>query len=194
MKTTKWGLTTLAIFIVSIGIATDLPKISIVPMLDKKAIVTATNTKSAFFELTIKAQSGNIVYYKRSENPLTNYQKVFDFSNLENGDYVLKLHVNNTSLDQKFLVKGNKVVPGNSQIHFDPFFSFKDNLLKFSYLNFEEEKVKIKIYDTKGMIFKKNLGTNFTITDGFDLSKLENGKFEVILYSLNHEYIFDLKK
>jgi hypothetical protein len=194
MKTTKLVLTTLAIFIVSIGIATDLPKMNIVPMSDKKAMVEAINAKSAFFELTIENQRGKIMYYKRSENPLTIYQKVFDFSNLENGSYAMKLRVNETSLAQNFQVTGNEVVPGDSQLQFDPYFSFKDNQLKFSYLNFEKENVKLGVYSNNKMIFKKVLGRDFDINSGLDLSKLEEGEYHFVLYSPSHNYTYDLKK
>ena len=194
MKTTKWVLTTLAIFIVSIGIATDLPKMNIVPMSGRKAMISATNANAAFFELTVKNHSGDILYYKRSEKPLTNYQKIFDFSNIENGSYVLKIRVNKTSLAQKFQLIGDEVVPDKSQLQFAPYFSFEDNLLKFSYLNFQKENVTMKIYSTNKMIYEKKLGNDFSISDGLDLSKLEKGEYKILLYSRNHEFPYDLKK
>lgn len=194
MKTTKWILTILVIFIVSIGIATEKPKMNIVPLQDKKAIVLALNADPAFFEITIENRRGDIMYYKRSENPLTTYRKVFDFSKLEDGSYAIKLKVNDTSLAQNFSVTGKKVVPGDSHIHYDPYFSLKNDLLKFSYLNFEKENVKIKIYSTSDMIYEKKLGNEFSITDGVDLSKLKKGKYEVTLHSFNHKFKHTFEK
>ena len=194
MKTTKWILTILAIFIVSIGIATEKPTMNIVPLPEKKAIIAALNANSAFFELTVENYRGEIMYYKRSEKPLTNYRKTFDFSNLENGKYVMKLKVNDTLLAQNFRITTKGIVPEESHLYFDPYISFEDNRLKLTYLNFDKEEVRMQIFSDKRVIFEKKLGRDFRILDGFDLSKLEKGAYEVVLYSLNHEFSYKLKK
>ena len=194
MKTTKWFLTTLAIFIVTIGMATEKPTMNIVPLSEKKAMIAALNANAAFFELTVENNRGDIMYYKRSEKPLTAYQKKFDFSNLENGKYVMKLKVNDTSLAQNFEITSKGVIPGESHLYFDPYFSFEDNNLKLSYLNFDKEKVYIQVFSNNRIIFEKTLGNGFGINYGLNLSNLDKGEYQVVLYSLSHEFSYGLNK
>ena len=70
-----------------------------------------------------------------------------------------------------------------------PFFKFEDNKLKFSYLNFEQEDVKLYLYDskTRDLVMEKKFDSDFAITYGLDFSKAESGTYEAVL-SGNYKY------
>jgi hypothetical protein len=79
----------------------------------------------------------------------------------------------------------------------EPFFKFEDNMLKLSYLNFEQEDVKLYLYDrkTNDLVMEKELNSDFAITYGLDFSKVKNGTYDAILagdyMSYSYEVVVD---
>ena len=97
-------------------------------------------------------------------------------------------------MSKDFQVASKGIYVGESKLRFDPYFAFQDNVLKLSYLNFDGEKFSLNIYDKDGLIYKSELGKEFNMTNGYDLSALTEGKYDVILSSLNKEFTFSLEK
>ncbi len=194
MRTIKLFFTVTALAIAAIAGAVEKPKMSVIPLTADRAIVAISNEKAAYFELSIENEEGEMVYYKESKHPLTDYKKIFDFANLEDGSYVLNLKVNDTQLARNIEIANKGITVGNSKMTFDPYFDYSNNLLKFSYLNFDKKNVNLAIYDNNGLVFKSKVGDGFAISTGYDLSKLESGEYTVILSSANNEYAYNLVK
>jgi len=194
MKTIKLLSTVLAVAIVAIATAVEKPKMSVVPLTADRAIVSIQNDNAALFELSIHAENGDLVYYKQSTKPLNNYQKVFDFKALENGNYSMHLKVNDTRLSKEFAVASNGIEIGESKLRFDPFFNYAEGVLKLSYLNFDEENFSLTIYDEKGLVYESKMGKDFNLTSGYDLSRLSKGKYDVVMSSYNNEFTYSLEK
>ena len=194
MKTIKFLSTVVAVAIVAVASAVEKPKMNVVPLTPDRAVISIQNDNAALFELSIVAENGDLVYYKQSTKPLNSYQKIFDFTQLENGNYTLKLKVNDTSLSKDFQVASKGIYVGESKLRFDPYFAFQDNVLKLSYLNFDGENFSLDIYDKDGLIYKSKLGKDFNMVSGYDLSALTEGKYDVVMSSLNKEFTFSLEK
>ncbi|MEZ5104358.1 MAG: hypothetical protein R2757_07670 [Draconibacterium sp.] len=194
MKTIKFLTTMSAVAIVAIATAVEKPKMDVTPLTADRAVVSITNEKPAFFEVSIKTFKGDLVYYKKSSEPITDYQKTFDFTNLENGNYVLNLRVNDTELAKDLKVFSNQISVGESILKIDPYFSFNDNVLKISLLNVDKQNFNINIYSNGDLIYKKRLGNDFSLQSGFDLAKLDKGNYEVVLSGYNNEYVYSLVK
>ena len=194
MKTIRLLFTATAVAIAAIVTAVEKPKMEVIPLNANQAIVSITNENPALFEMSIETNNGDLVYYKQTTKISTEYKKTFDFANLQNGSYVLKLKVNDTRVYREFEVNNNEIVVGDSKMKFDPYFSFKNNELKFSYLNFDQENFNVSIYNENELFFNKKLGKDFAIQEGFNLSKLEKGNYTVVLSSLNNEYVYTLEK
>lgn len=194
MKTIKLLSTVLAVAIVAVATAVEKPKMNVVPVSADRAVVSIMNEKAELFELSIHAEDGELVYYKQTTKPLNTYQKMFDFKNLENGNYTMNLRINDTRLSKDFSVAAKGITVGESKLRIDPYFAFADGVLKLSYLNFDEEQLNLNIYDEKGLVYKTSLGKEFNIASGYDLSGLEEGKYQVVLSSLNNDFSFSLVK
>ena len=195
MKTIKLFTTVMAVAIVAIATAVEKPKMNVVPISDDKALVSIENENAALFELSIYAENGDLVYYKKSKELSNNYQRVFNFKNLEAGNYKMTLRVNDTRLTKEFNVTPNGIsVDEKSQLRFDPYFNYADNVLKVSYLNFDQEDMKLSFYDNHGLIYQAVLGDNFDVQSGYDVSALEPGNYNVVLSSKNNEFSFSLVK
>jgi hypothetical protein len=194
MKTIKFLSTVVAVSIVAIATAVEKPKMKVVPLTPDRAVVSIHNNNAAVFELSIVAKSGDLVYYKQSAKPLNSYQKVYDFKELENGNYTLTLKVNDTRLSKEFEVASSGIYVGESKMRFDPYFAFSGDVLKLSYLNFDGESYALNIYNENGLVYKTKLGKDFNMVNGYDLSALESGSYEVVLSSASNEFTYSLVK
>ena len=194
MKTIKFLFTATVVAIAAIATAVEKPKMNVVPLTSDRAILSVTNEKAAFFELSILAKNGDVVYFKQSTKPLTSYQQIFDFENLENGSYVFNLRVNDTELSRNVEVATKGIYVGESKLRFDPYFAFDGKILKLSYLNFDQEKFTFNLYNHEGLIFQSRLGNDFTLSSGYDLSNLEKGKYKIVLSSFKNEFVYNLER
>lgn len=194
MKTIKLVFTGLALAIVAIASAVEKPKMNVIPLSADRAVISIENERATHFELSIHASNGDLVYFKKSAQPLNSYQKVFDFTKLQDGKYSMNLRVNDTRLSKEFEVASDGIVVGQSKLRFDPYFSYSKNVLKLSYLNFDKENLSLTIYDEDGLVYETELGKDFNISSGYDLSGLTAGNYKVVMRSFENEFSFDLKK
>jgi hypothetical protein len=194
MKTIKLAFTVAALAAATIATAVEKPKMNVVPLNSERAVVSVTNVNPAIFEVSIEAENGDMVYYKQTSEPVTDFKQIYDFKNLAQGKYVLNLQVNNTKVMNDFHVSGKGIEVGESKVRFAPYFDFKNDELKLSYLNFDQENLKLYFYDNEGLVYETKLGRDFNITTGYDLSGLENGNYKVVLSSFNNEFTYNLLK
>ncbi|WP_319479637.1 hypothetical protein [uncultured Draconibacterium sp.] len=194
MKTIKFLTTVMAMAIVAVATAVEKPKMDIVPLSEDRAVVSILNSAEVLFELSIRAEGGELVYYKQASSPSLTYQKIFDFKNIEDGDYAMDLRVNDTRLIKDIKVSSEGITVGESKMRIDPYFGFSNNVLKLTYLNFDQEDLSLNIYDESGLVYESKLGQDFNIAKGFDLAALDAGQYEVILTSKNDDFSFSLEK
>lgn len=194
MKTIKFLSTVTAVAIVAISTAVEKPKMEVTPLSVDKAIVSVTNENPALFEMSIRAENGDLVYYKQAENMSTSYQKTFDFKNLEKGKYLLNVKVNDTKIVRDFEVGYKGIIVGDSKLRFDPYFSYENDKLKFSYLNFDQENYWIFLYKNGEKVYSKRVGRESSIHKSFDLSNIEDGDYRVVLSSIKNEFVYNLVK
>lgn len=194
MKAKRSLATLLAVAIVTLASATDLSKMSVNPLNSDQLIISVVNDNVFNFEVSVHDKNGDIVYYKQSDKPISSYQKIFDVQNLEHGKYKMILKVNDTSMEKDFTITTNKILLGESELSIDPYFIFDGKDLKFSYLNFKNEKFKFEIYDENELIFKTKINADFPINSGYNLSKLEAGNYKAVLSSFNKEFIYNFEK
>lgn len=194
MKTIKLALTVTAVAIATILAAVEKPRINVIPVNSEKAIIAIQNVQPTNFEISIKAENGEQVYYKQSGNKITEYSQVFDFKRLDKGNYVLNLKVNDTRLTNKFKVTKDGLILGEEVINYGPYFDYRNNELIISYLNIKQENIKMYLYNNNELVYETRLGSDFNLTKGYDLSKLTKGSYRVVMGSNENKYTFSLEK
>lgn len=194
MKTKTFLLILLATFTFSTVFATKLPSMNIVPVQSGKTLLAFENYKSAHFEVTITNSDNEILYYKKSEEPVEKYRTVLNFSELENDSYNLSLTVGNWTLNRKLTVKGEKVEVGEEVRLAAPVFSYKNDLLGVSFLNTGRKNVFINIYKNGEHVSGKKLGKEISVQKSFDLSNLGEGSYKVVLNDNFKTYSYCLEK
>jgi hypothetical protein len=195
MKTKSLALTALAILVAATVSATKLPTMNIIPVQKEKALVAIESVSPSNFELTIQNSNGETLYYKKSESPVQKYSMVINFHELDLGNYEVSLTYGNCKLSRVVTIKNHGVIIVGEEItQFAPSYKFEENLLKVSYLNNKLRNVNMSIYQDGRFIAGKKLGKDMCIQKIFDLSKLENGKYEVVLSDRVNEYAFLVEK
>ena len=196
MKTKQFFITMLAIVFAANAFATETPKMSIIPLKDTKALVAFEQATPSVNEITITDEYGKIRYYKRSQNEMTGYKKIFDLSQLENGAYEVKMKAGTTTVKRGLEIIDGNVSVQKQKIEVDPYFSFKNNVVNVSYLNHRNEDVVVNVYNRKSnkLIFSSNIGNEFAVHRAINLSELTSGNYDVMLASSDQEYWFSVSK
>jgi hypothetical protein len=144
------------------------------------------------FEMDVKNSYGDVLY----ENTAiaNSFKKKYDFSALEDGIYWMTVKIDKEKTVNKVEVKNGNVDMLEVRKSSEPYFDFKENKLKLTLLNHQNETVKMYVYRngrSRTLLYKKDLGSDFAIHHGVDLSKLGIGSYEVIL--MNNRDIYDTK-
>lgn len=194
MKTMK---TILAIVIAGLmgssAMASGNLKVNIASGSKELAEVEISNVKMSTFEIDVKNEKGEVVFYKETKAPATNYKRNYDFSRLEDGTYYFTVKIDNESTETKFNIEKGKVNVVEEIKKVDPVFVFTNKQLKLSYLNFAGENTSLIVYDSfRNRLYEKDLKSDFVTQHGIDFSKTPGGNYEVVLSSGNEVHSYDV--
>lgn len=195
MKTKNLVLTALAIFVAATGFATQLPTLNVIPVENEKALVAFETLSPQAFELSLKNNRGETLYYKKSEEPMQEFRLIFDLQNLEDGNYHVNLKHGNCTLDRQITVSnGMHLTVGEEIRMFTPYYKFENGLLQVSYLNNAQKNVFLNLYRDGQFVTGKKLGKEMCIQKTIDCSKLEEGLYEAVISNNNNEFQFSFHK
>jgi hypothetical protein len=184
----------ISLFIITIffgaatAFASGKPAMNIIPLIADRVLVAMEQEKSSPVEVRVTDENGRLVFYKSVRSANSDYRKIYDLSALENGSYNVVFNIDNTRVKRTIELNDDRVVVGDIHYSYDPTFLFDNDNLKVTYLNFDEEDFMLKLYRNGQMVFESKLGNDFALTRGFNLSRLDNGNYDVVLASVNKEY------
>jgi hypothetical protein len=165
-------------------------KVNILPLTSETAVLSISNAEESNFQISIENNKGEVVYYKETDTQSNDFRKVFDFSNLENGDYKLSVTVDILTTERSFSIKNKNIAVGKEKNSIEPYFAYKDGILKLSYLNFSEEKLSLNFYNESDLVYSKEIGNKFSVNEGFNLSELDKGTYSVVLSTNDKTYSY----
>src|SRR5450759_4184169 len=116
-------------------------KVNILPLTSEKAVVAISNTSASNFKISIANDRGENIYYKETVADSKDYRKVFDFSNLEDGNYKLTASIDGLTSERSFKIDKKDIAVGKEKTEMEPYFAYKEGVLVLSYLNFSEGNV-----------------------------------------------------
>ena len=195
MKNLKTSLVLIALVIVSGAVmATGNLKVNIVPGESDKAMINVTNAAQSHFEIEVKNNMGDLVFYKQTKTPSTSYNKVYDFSTLDDGQYTFTVKLDKEMETNTLNISNGIVKVVKARKDVEPFFLFENDKFILSYLNFAEDNVKFYLYDnaTNDLVLERDLKSDFTVNFGLDFSKLDRGSYEAILTSEDNVYDYNI--
>ena len=188
MITTMIALTVIA----NVALATGNLRVNILPLTAERAVVAISNDAESKFQISIEDANGSVVYFKETEGNVADYRKVYDFSQLEKGDYKLVVSIDGIVGKREFSIGNREISVGKEKTLTAPFFSFKDDVLRVAYLNHENERMNLYIYGNGELVYSKALENTFSVNKGLNLSKLSAGEYKVVLASGSEVYDYSV--
>ena len=195
MKNLKTSIAGLVLVLISGAVmATGNLKVDVIPADKKKTLVHAVNSDKSKFEIDIKNEKGEIVYYKMTVKPETEYAKYYNFSALRSGIYTITVKVDDELMESTLKIDHGQVELIKQKKEIQPYFTLNGNCLEVSWLNFAQEDSRLQIFDKKGLLFEKTLDRQFTVNTALDLSQLTRGEYTAVLITGNNYYEYSVKK
>ena len=184
----------LAILISEIGFASNNPKMDI-KTLGKNKNVLSFQSEAAFpVEITFRYEGDEILYQWQSKTPVEKLTKVFDLTELTEGKYNVCLNYGEYSISRELKVTGEGIIVGPEIRSNKPYFYYKDDLLKLSFLNASQKEVYFKVYQNNELINQIYMGTNLNMQKMFSLADLNEGEYDVVLSDFFAEHHFTVRK
>jgi len=195
MKTVKFSILVIAaVLFTNFVSATGNLSVNIAPAGENNALIEITNTEMSTYEIDIKDEFGDVVFSKVSKAPALDYNKAYDFSVLEDGTYFMTVEIDNERIDNKLVINNGLVKLYDQKKMIEPFFSYEDQKFKMSYLNFHGEDMKLYVYNEEDRIVGKSIEPAFTVNEGLDFSKADNGLYSVVFVSGDRIYSYEIEK
>ncbi|MDP3643423.1 MAG: hypothetical protein Q8S54_09575 [Bacteroidota bacterium] len=160
----------------------------------KKAIIAVSTCCNSNFSISVANEEGRIFYSKENLEPTEDYLTEFDLSALEDGKYTLKAVSQDITTERTFRKTDEGIKVGKEKTKLKPFFGYQDGILRCTYLNFPKENLTLYFLKKNQLLYSKELGKTFSVTEGINLSRLEKGNYEVILSAGDQEYSFRVDK
>jgi hypothetical protein len=168
-------------------------KLNMVALKNEKAMVAISALENSNFNITITNENGQIVYYQENSDPSSLYNKVYNFSELEDGSYKIMVVSSDLTTEREFLKSHGKIKVGEERTSIEPFFGYENNLLRCSFLNFMNEDVALRFYNNDQQVFYKKIGKEFNVQQALNLSKLGKGTYEAVLTAGDKQYSYPIE-
>ena len=169
-------------------------KVNILPVSSEKALFSVSTLCDDNFKMTVTDAMGTIVYNDENNGPAIDHIEEFNMSDLKDGKYKLTVVCGNLTSERMFNISGDGVKVGKEKTIIQPFFGYQDGILRCTYLNFPKENLTLYFLKKNQLLYSKELGKTFNVTEGINLSRLEKGNYEVILSAGDQEYSFRVDK
>lgn len=166
--------------------------VHIQPITSEKALIAISSLTESDLKITVEDEQGRIVYFKQVTEQTGDYKKVFDFSALEAGRYNLSVESDHLTTERAFEIKDWKIVVGKEKTILEPYFGYNNGILRCSYLNFPKENLTLLFYNDNELLYTKEIGRGFSVTEALNLSKLDKGRYKAILLSGSKEFTYPI--
>ncbi len=182
MKTmrTTWILL-IAFLISSVAMATGNLRVNVMPAGPDNAVVNITNTKESNFEIKVRDDNGEVIFSKKTKEEAMDYFKRYDFSRLDDGTYELSVETETDTYKSVFSINRGNVELLDETRMVKPYFNFENDIFKMSYLNFDQNKLKIYVYGGDDLLIEKKLENDFAVHEGLDFTKSSRGLYKIVI-------------
>ncbi len=145
-----------------------------------KAVISLVEIEARQVNLSIENDDETVIFYSAHIKNTADFSRVFNFSQLADGNYVIVVKWNNEIVKKPISIKDSKVIVKETELIKEPIFRFSDKNLLVFFNNPSESKTEVKIMGETGVFFEDS-GTEANFARKYDLSNLPAGEYEVIL-------------
>ena len=145
-------------------------------------------------QLRVKDQNGVVLYSEnvKSEGKLT---KVFNFNELNDGNYTLELEKQFQIVVKSLKIVNNKVIfnAAAEKVIFKPVVRNKNNRLLISKINFDEKPLQVALYFNDEIIYSETLEVDAIVNRVYKLDEKLKGDYKVVIKNNDRSYINNFK-
>ncbi|WP_167604755.1 hypothetical protein [Maribellus sediminis] len=173
--------------------ATGLLNVSVIPGKNEKALVSVSDNNGDRCMVEVTDANGEMVNTHHIKHPGDSYEKLYDFSKLDDGNYTLSVVLGDETLLSSMNIQNENVQISGQKEELKPYFKLIGNELELTFLNFEKQDVKFQLYDdgTNELVFENDLANDFSINKEIDLSKLKAGDYNAVVETGDQLYNYE---
>lgn len=194
MKTIQVIFTMAVILLATAGFAAEKPQMYVNAAGEKKILVSVESEKALPFEIEITSDKGDLLYNWKLETPVESAQQIFDLSKMGQGEYCVTVNYGGNSVKRDVRIARKTIEVGKQVYMYEPFFAFKNDILKVSYLNLANNNVYLKVYKEGEYYAGVNLGKGTDIQKAIDFATAGKGEYNIVLSDRQNEHYFALSK
>lgn len=171
------------------------------------AVVSAHNSELSNFKVKVIDEEGTELYSSPNIKNTSAFQKLFDLNSFENGTYSVVVISKESKAEKIFKVKNSHLVlteasskaasikESSASVNASPFFRKEGDNIYLSHLNFDKSLFSISIDDMRGNeIFNSSLPRETSYSGIFDISRLPEGEYSVLIKSGKELYRYEFNK
>ncbi|WP_297088765.1 hypothetical protein [uncultured Draconibacterium sp.] len=189
MKTMKnFAVLLVLVMLANVALASGNLKVNLLENDVDYAVMEISNADMSLVEIDVKNAYGDELYSLETTVPVNEFKKRYNFSELEDGLYFYSVKIDDEKVVKELEIVDGKVEVVDVRKSVDPYFVQENDMLKFSFLNFQKENVTLYVYEDSKLLTESKLGNSFTINKAVDLKDLKKGNYEVVI--TNEEDVF----
>lgn len=151
-------------------------------------VVEISNNKMSNFEIEVSNAYGEELYRMKTKSPVNEFKKRYNFSGLEDGIYWYSVKIDKEKVVKKMEIEEGRVNVVEVRKTLEPYIKQENDMIKLSFLNFQNEDVKVYIYGSdNNLVAEADLGNEFSITKAINVEELEKGEYEMVI-THNYDY------
>ncbi|MFY9151257.1 MAG: hypothetical protein WAO52_04515 [Prolixibacteraceae bacterium] len=195
MKTMVKGTLVIVLLIMTNTLfATGNLKVNILGVSSEKAVFAVSSLCNSDLKISVTDANGLKIYENESTGSTMDYLEEFNLGDLTYGKYKLKVDCGDLTTVRTFNKSGQGIKVGKEKTWIKPFFGYANGILRCTYLNFQKENMSLYFLKKDQLLYSKDLGKIFNVTEGINLSRLEGGNYEIVLSAGGKEYSFHIDK
>ena len=173
--------------------AMGMLKVDVIPGKKEKALVDVLEVPNSQFAIKVKDSKGQIIYTDYEESPSYVYKKMYDFSDLKNGNYTFEVKLGDENDSGRLAVNNGSVQITGTEDQISPDFKLDGKFLEFTFANTTEKGARLLLYDkdTSHWIFQERLIPEFEDQQALNLSELKSGRYKAVLISGDERYDYN---
>ena len=120
--------------------------------------------------------------------------KMYDFSEVENGQYTFKTVSEHKSVETTFVIEMNELLILKEETSYRPVFWIEGNILSISYMNLEQNDVYLSLEDDlfadvdSNLYYEEITESDMSYERVFDIKNLGKGEYSITLRSGDNTY------
>lgn len=159
----------------------------------KKVKIVFNGTKKGH-QLSVKDNDGVILYTEnvKSDGNLT---KVFNFDELNDGNYTLELEKDFQIVIKPLKIENNKVIfnKAEEKVIFKPVIRKEHNKLMISKIDFDKKPLEVTLYFNDEIIYSETLEGASIINRVYKLDETVKGDYRVVISNNNRNFVNKFK-